>query len=171
MTKSATDKSGVDEKTKGKRSKRTIVFRRKRSEFPESARERKNRWKHFEKAIVAAGDRPVNQRFRELAESSSFSRGDPVRPLRSHAKLANDPKLVERETEALYRLVRESLFSIARRTSEPQDLIWPLMHALAGLVSEFIDETSEYEMTVLEDGLAFLELTTNGKIRFARSGD
>jgi len=125
----------------------------------------------LDRAMAAAGGRPVNQRFRELAESSSFSRSDPVRPLRSHAKLVHDPKLVEKEIEALYRLIRVSLFSIARRTSEPQELIWPLMHALAGLVSEFIDETSEYKMTVLEDGLAFLELTTNGKIRFARSAD
>jgi hypothetical protein len=171
MTKSATDKNGVDETTKAKRSKRTIVFRRRTSEFPESARERKNSLKHFEKAVAAGGGRPVNQRFRELADSSSFSQSDPVRPLRSHAKLAHDPKLVEKEIEALDRLIQVYLCSIARRTSEPQDLIRPLMYGLAVLVREFIDETSEHEMTVLDEGLAFLELTTHGKIRFARSGD
>ncbi|MBX9574042.1 MAG: hypothetical protein K2X07_00185 [Caulobacteraceae bacterium] len=121
--------------------------------------------------MIKGVGRAVNQRSRELEDANSFSPTDPVRPLKSHASLSNDARLIDKEIDALRDMIWINAGSIACRTSEPQDLIWPLLHGLAIVVREFIDEESRYEMSALEDGLCFLEIATRGKIRFARSND
>lgn len=112
---------------------------------------------------------PINQRYRQLTETGGFARSDPERPSKRHRAEGMDGTRTSEEIYALGDLLMVNTNSIARRTPYPEALLWPLVGALARVIEEYLDETSEYEMGELDGALLELETASGGKVRFARS--
>jgi hypothetical protein len=124
----------------------------------------------FDRVVTRAGGRPINQQLRRREMRNAFSRYDPQRPSERHRTEAMDEDVIAEEIDALDCFLMVNMRSIARRTTDPDSLLWPLVRTLAKLVDEHLDEKSEYEMRQLDYALLHLEIASGGKIRFARKG-